>query len=131
MVHKIVLVVAAALVGGCVERELTVTSNPPGALAYVSDVEVGRTPVTRSFTHYGDYDILLRMDDYQTVKGHANLRPPIYEWLGLDLLSEIAPWTYHDRRYVHFELSKRTAVGDEQLIRKAEDLRDRNAQPAR
>ena len=29
--------------GGCLERQMTITSQPEGALVYVSDVEVGRT----------------------------------------------------------------------------------------
>jgi hypothetical protein len=34
---------AAVLLAGCVEREMLVTSEPAGAIVYVSDVEVGRT----------------------------------------------------------------------------------------
>ena len=44
---------------GCVERLITVRSQPSGALVYLNDEEVGRTPVTVPFTFYGYYDVRL------------------------------------------------------------------------
>ena len=38
---------------GCVERRLTIRSNPPGALVYVDDYTIGVTPVSTSFIYYG------------------------------------------------------------------------------
>ena len=56
MKRAIVLIAAVlAAGGGCVEREMTLTTDPPGALVYVSDKEIGRTPVTQPFLWYGDY----------------------------------------------------------------------------
>ena len=95
-------VVLLACLGGCVERELTITSEPSGALVYISDVEKGRTPLTINFAWYGDYDVILRHDGFNTLKTHAEIAPPIYEIPPLDLLSAIVPWTYHDRRYLHY-----------------------------
>ncbi|MCD6364760.1 MAG: PEGA domain-containing protein [Planctomycetes bacterium] len=118
-------IVVAAL-GGCVEREMTITTDPPGALVFVSDKEIGRSPVSQRFLWYGDYDIILRLKGYKTLKTHANLRPPIYEIPPLDLLSAIAPWTYYDRRYLHFEMEKLVIPGDDELIRRAKALRARN-----
>ncbi|MFP4052617.1 MAG: PEGA domain-containing protein [Phycisphaerae bacterium] len=122
---------AAVLLTGCVEREMLVTSEPAGAIVYISDVEVGRTPVKVNFTWYGDYDIMLRKDGFETLKTHANLTPPIYELPPLDLLSAIAPWTYHDKRYLHFEMSKLNLPEDEELIRRAEQMRQRNLEPVK
>ena len=31
---------------GCVQRRMTVRSNPPGALVYVDDYQIGTTPVS-------------------------------------------------------------------------------------
>ncbi len=122
---------AAVLLAGCVEREMLVTSEPAGAIVYVSDVEVGRTPVKVDFTWYGDYDIMLRKDGFETVKTHANLTPPIYEVPPLDLLSEIAPWTYHDKRYLHFKMNKLVLPDDDEMIRRAEQMRQRNLEPVK
>ncbi len=118
-----------ALAGGCVERELTITSEPPGALVLVSDKEVGRTPVTIPFTWYGDYDIILRRDGYTTLKTHAHINAPAHQIPPLDLFTAIAPWTIHDRRYVHFRMDKLVQPTDAQLIQRADALKKRNLEP--
>lgn len=110
---------------------MKITSEPQGALVYVSDVEVGRTPVELPFTWYGDYDIILRLDGYETLKTHSLLTPPVYEIPPLDLLSAMAPWTYNDRRYLHFQLEAVTPTNDDELIGKALQLREENLQPVR
>jgi hypothetical protein len=88
----------AAALAGCVEREMKITSEPTGALVFVSDREVGRTPVTLPFTWYGDYEVLLRLEGHQTLRANAPINPPWYEVPPLDLFSQMAPWTYQDRR---------------------------------
>jgi hypothetical protein len=129
--RTVLALAAVAGLGGCLEREMTITSQPPGALVYVSDVEVGRTPVTFPFTWYGDYDIILRLDGYQTLKTHAQINPPPQEVPPLDLFCEIAPWTFRDRRYLDYKLEPYTAPGDEELIQRAQSLRQENLQPVK
>jgi hypothetical protein len=94
-----ILLFAVLLSAGCVERRLTITSQPNGALVTVNSKEVGRTPVTIPFTWYGDYDVQLRLDEsdqhYQALKTHYNVTPPWYEVPPIDLFSEMSPWTYH------------------------------------
>ena len=124
-----IVAIACLSVTGCVERELTITSQPEGSLVYVSDVELGRTPLTTEFTWYGDYDVILRLDGFETLKTHAKLSPRWYEIPPLDFLSQIAPWTYHDKRYLHFELDKAVLPPDDELIKRAQDLRKRNDEP--
>jgi len=124
-----VILAGAAAVGGCVEREMIITSDPAGALVFVSDREIGRTPVALPFLWYGDYEVRLAREGYETLNTHRNLRAPWYETVPLDLLSAIAPWTYHDRRYLHFELNKSQEISNEELLRRAEELRRKNDQP--
>ena len=118
-----VLVLAMA---GCVKRTLTVTSEPSGALVYVSSTEIGRTPVTVPFTWYGHYEIILRREGCQTLKTSEKIMPPYYEVPPLDLFSAIAPWTYHDNREFHYQLTKQVVPSDKELIGRAEELRHRN-----
>src|SRR5437016_3013952 len=73
------------LIGGCVERTLTVQTNPPGALVYLNDQEFGRTPVTRDFLWYGNYDVEVRKEGYRTIKTHQWLVAPAYQWVPFDL----------------------------------------------
>ncbi len=110
---------------GCVEREMKITTVPAGALVYVSDREVGRTPLTLPFTWYGDYDIQVRLKGYKTLNTHAEISPPWYEVPPLDLLSHMAPWTYRDERFLHYELEKQLEVSDEDLIKQADEMRER------
>src|SRR5436190_11289311 len=41
----IIMSVCLFLFGGCVEQKLSVTSEPDGALVYLNNEEVGRTPL--------------------------------------------------------------------------------------
>lgn len=123
--------VLAACLAGCVEREMKITSEPEGALVFVSDREVGRTPVTLPFTWYGDYDILLRLEGHKTLVTHAKISPPAYEIPPVDLFSAIAPWTYHDRRFLHFKLEKLPPPDDAALLERADKLRERTAEPVK
>lgn len=124
-----IILLAVATVCGCIEREMTITSEPDGALVYVSDVEVGRTPVTIPFTWYGDYDIVLRREGYETLNTHANIQIPANQIPPLDFFLELAPWTIYDRRYLHFRMEEAKPVSDEQLIERADALRQRNLEP--
>ena len=116
----------AFLMTGCVERKLTITSEPAGALVYVSSEEIGRTPVTIPFTWYGDYDVILRMEGYKTLKTHLNITPPLYEVPPLDLFSELAPWTYRVQKSAHYTLAEKKKIDEAELYRRAEELRLRN-----
>jgi len=126
-----IVIAVGCLACGCVEREFTFTSEPEGALVHVSDKEIGRTPVTMPFTWYGDYEIILRLEGHRTIKTHAKINPPWYEYPPIDLLSQIAPWTYHDRRHLHYEMAKLTAATDEELIERAEVREKRNLETIR
>lgn len=129
MIRKLVILsLLIAVPAGCVRRELEITSEPEGAVVYVSDIEVGRTPVVVPFTYYGDRDIILRMDGYQTEVTHANITPPWYEIPPIDLFSEIAPWTYYDRRFLHYTLTPLEPTSREELIRRAEQMAKRNVE---
>ena len=44
-----------AALTGCVERQLTINTNPEGALVVLNDEEIGLSPVTVNFNWYGDY----------------------------------------------------------------------------
>jgi len=133
----IVAAVVGGTLAGCVEREMTITSEPAGALVYVSDKEMGRTPVTFRFLWYGDYEVVLRHPGHKTLTASADITPPLYEIPPLDLLSEIAPWTYRDRRYLHYQLEALPSPAteeeaqrlDEELLQRAADMRQKNLEP--
>jgi hypothetical protein len=57
--YLIAVLACASLLAGCLERTITITSDPTGALVHLNDAEVGRTPVTVPFTFYGNYTVRL------------------------------------------------------------------------
>jgi hypothetical protein len=65
LIRRFALLAAAlgsASLLGCVERTISITSEPRGALVYLNDEEVGRTPVSVPFTYYGVYDVRLERE---------------------------------------------------------------------
>ena len=44
---------------GCVRRRLNVRTNPPGALVYVDNQQIGTTPCSVDFIYYGTREIRL------------------------------------------------------------------------
>ncbi len=108
-----------------------ITSEPAGAIVSISGEEVGRTPLVHTFTWYGDYQITLRRDGYETLKTHAELNAPVYEWPGLDLLSELAPWTYRDVRYLHYDLQPFTPADPDKLLDRAVEMRNETLKEVR
>jgi PEGA domain len=95
---------ALFLAGGCVERTLSVQSDPPGALVYLNDQEIGRTPMEHDFVWYGKYEVALRMEGYEALKTTADVSMPIYQLPPIDLLAEIVPITIKDRKSLHYTL---------------------------
>ncbi len=121
-----ILIMLALATTGCVEREWTLRSEPAGAIVYVSHVEVGRTPVTIDFTWYGDYEVIFRKEGYETLKTSVKIDPPWFEVPGADFFSEIAPWTYHDRRETLHVLEMKKTPDDDSLKNRAEEMRKEN-----
>lgn len=123
--------VLSLLCVGCVEQKMTITSEPTGAIVYVSDVEVGRTPVTVPFTWPADYDIVIRKEGCQTLVTHANLKPAAYEIPPMDLFAELWPQKIEDHRYLHFVLDKLVVPSDQDLIKRAQQMRQENIEPVK
>ncbi len=114
-----------ALTGsGCVERRLIVRTNPPGALAFVDDNEVGLTPVAISPIYYGNRKIRLVKDGYETLTLIQSVPPPWYEIPPLDFISEnLVPGKIRDQRTFDYQLRPQGVVPKEELLGRAENLR--------
>lgn len=126
IVRRMAMVGALALMacmGGCVQRELTITTEPPGAIVYLNDVEVGRTPVTRPFVFYGTYDVVVRKEGYETLKTQHLVLAPWWQWVPIDLVAEVLPLT--DRQSMAFTLKAQTAepANPAEMLQRAAELR--------
>ncbi|MFM7799153.1 MAG: PEGA domain-containing protein [Planctomycetota bacterium] len=95
---------ALAACTGCVRREIEVTSTPPGALITVNGRDIGRTPARMRFTFDGTYDVRLRLAGYESVTGKGTTDMPVWDFMGADLVAEMAPADIHRLERWHFDL---------------------------
>jgi hypothetical protein len=118
--------VCAALLTGCVDRRYVITSDPPGAVVYVNNQQIGATPVDNHFLYYGDYEFLLVKEGYQTKRVVQNIPAPWYEYFPIDFFSEnVWPCREIDVRRFHYQLEPLPAVRTDVLIDEAQNLRKR------
>ncbi len=109
---------------GCVQRRLTIRSNPPGALVYVDNYEIGTTPVATDFIYYGTRQIRLVKDGFETLTVLQPVPAPWYQYFPIDFFAEnVVPGEIRDERCLDFTLSPQVIVQGEQLLQRGEDLR--------
>ena len=112
----------AAAIGCGVQRTLVLESEPPGALVYLNGEEVARTPAEVPLKWYGQYDVAVRKEGYETLQTERWVVAPWWQWPPIDLAAELMPIPLHDRRRLSFELTPAEA-GDEGLLDRGEALR--------
>ena len=117
-------IVICIVLSGCVERQLTINTEPQGAVVVLNDEEIGTSPVTVSFNWYGDYNVLLRKEGYETLKTHRELEGPWYDKFPFDFFAQLVnPRMILDTYEWTFELTPREEMAREELINKAEELK--------
>lgn len=113
-----------ACLPGCVQRRMTIRSNPPGALVYIDDNEIGTTPISTDFVYYGTRKIRLVKDGYETLTVLQPVRAPWYQIPPLDFFSEnLVPGEIRDRRTLTYQLHPQMVTPPDQLLERAEGLR--------
>ena len=115
--------IAAIILGGCVERKLTINTQPQGALVVLNDEEIGASPVTVSFEWYGDYDVRISKEGFETLKTHRNLKAPWYDNFPFDFFAWLNPERIVDEYEWTFELAPKKEISREELIGAAEELK--------
>ena len=103
------LVTTLMLSTGCIHRNLTIRSEPPGATLYVNDRLLGTTPYSYDFIWYGGYRIMLKKEGFEQLDAHATLQAPWYFWLPLDLAMELLPVPVRDERELSYQLQPKPA----------------------
>jgi len=119
------LTACAVLVAtGCVQRRMTIRSNPPGALVYVDDYQLGTTPVSHDFVYYGTRKIRLVKDGYETLTVRQPFPVPWYEIFPLDFVTEnLIPWEIRDERVVELAMQPAASTPPELVVSRAEQVR--------
>jgi hypothetical protein len=134
-VNLILLIVAAGLLAGCVERRIYLRSMPAGADVYVDGEYIGVTreddhpegPLYVNFIFYGTREFTFRKPGYTTLTEDVFLRRPWYQYPPVDFFAEVlAPWRIMDEHGVDVELSPAEAADVEDLYRNALTYRYRS-----
>jgi hypothetical protein len=116
--------------GGCVERRLTIRSTPPGALVVLDGQEIGHAPVSTAFTYYGEREVKLIKDGFETKTINQTISTPWYQYFPLDLITEgLVPWRIRDERNYLYTLEPAITVANDQLYPRAEALRQDGRNP--
>lgn len=110
------------LASGCVERTITINSEPQGALVYLNDEEVGRTPLTVPFTYYGVYDVRLEKQGYAPLWTSHAAKAPWWETPGPDIFAELLPGT-KSKFLWRFDLVPEGPMDNEAMVDRARQLR--------
>ena len=85
--------------------------NPPGALVYVDNQQIGTTPCSVDFTYYGTREIRLVKPGYETLTVNQPIPAPWYQIPPLDFFSEnLVPTKIRDNRTVIYNLAPQVIV---------------------
>jgi len=98
------IVLACLPFAGCVERTVSITSDPPGARVWMNDREVGTTPCVVGINDYGTYDVRIVKEGYAADWNGRSVDMPLWDAPGPDLVGEILPVDLRSRSEWHVTL---------------------------
>ena len=111
------------LLTGCVERRLTINTDPADARVILNDEYIGTSPVTVSFNWYGDYNVRIEKEGFTTVQTHRKLNAPWYDHFPFDFFAQLNPRKTIDTYDWTFELAPAKPIDRQQLIEDAQQVR--------
>jgi hypothetical protein len=78
--------------------------------------------MTRDFTWYGTYDVVLRKEGYETLKTEGQVIAPWWQWVPIDLFAELLP--LHDQRELAYTMRPYAAatLDPQQMLSRAEGM---------
>ena len=112
---------------GCngVRRRLTITSEPSGAIVYLNNKEIGKTPISRNFVYSGVYDIKCYKEGYEMKETYYKAGRPWYLYPGVDFFAEnFTPGELRDEQTCHITLEQKREIPRNELYENACKLRD-------
>ncbi len=117
---------AVLLTAGCVERKLTIVTEPKDAVVWLNDEEVGVTPVTVNFNWYGDYAVRIEKPGYEILNTHRELQRPQHDKFPFDFFAQVLwPEKIVDEYTWTFELTPFQPASPEALIKAAQQMQKR------
>ncbi len=116
-----------AVFSGCngVRRRLTITSEPSGAIVYLNNKEIGKTPISQNFLYSGTYNIKCCKEGYEMKETYYKAGCPWYLYPGIDFFSEnFTPGELRDEQSCHIVLEQKREIPENELYEKASRLRE-------
>ena len=119
-------ILAVLLLTGCVERKLTINTEPQGGLVFLNDEEIGSAPVTIEFNWYGDYKVHIEKQDYETLNTHRKLEAPLHDGFPLDFLFGVLwPGRIVDEYEWSFRLDPYQPIDRDALLQAAQVMKEK------
>jgi hypothetical protein len=113
-----------SLFSGCVERRYTVRTDPPGAIVIVNGEDIGPSPASKSFVFYGDREITLMLDGYETKTVMQPIKAPWWDNLLTEFFTEnLVPVSLRDEREFKYQMTPAQSPPQAELRDRAEALR--------
>lgn len=126
MPFRSIVILAALAAGGCVDRRFVIESNVPNAQVYIDKRPAGAAPAYSPFEYYGHYEFTVVHPGYETCVKRMNVKAPWYAYPPFDFLTEVLwPFRIEDTRRYYFELEQAKIIQTEELIGRADALRQR------
>jgi len=98
---------------------------PQGALVMLNDEEIGESPTSVSFEWYGDYNVRISKEGYETLKTHRELKGPWYDGFPFDFFAQmINPNRIVDSYEWTFELEPKRQISRQDLIQNAQKAKE-------
>ncbi len=120
----VVAVAAACVLTGCVERRYTIRTDPPGALVIANGEPIGTTPVSKSYTFYGDRTFRVIKEGYQTRDVVEKFKAPWYDNLLTEFFTEnLVPYTFRDEVEFNYKLDPAVPDDASGVLNRAEATR--------
>jgi hypothetical protein len=120
----LVFLAFTGLCSGCVERRYTVRTDPPGATIVVNGEEIGPSPASRNFYFYGNREITMILDGYETRTVIQPVPAPWWDNYVTEFFTEnLLPFTWRDEREFRYKLTPAVATPEGDLRDRAEGLR--------
>ena len=120
------MIALLAVIGptGCVERRYTIRTDPPGALVVMNGEPIGISPVSKSFVYYGQRNVRIVKEGYETLDLVQPINAPYWDNLLTEFFTEnLIPYTFRDELEFEYKLQPNQVADPNQVLARSEALR--------
>lgn len=126
----VIAVLATVGPSGCVERRYTIRTDPPGALVVVNGEAIGNSPVSKSFVYYGERNVRIIKEGYETLDIVQPIKAPYWDNLVTEFFTEnLIPYTFRDELEFDYKLQPNQVADPNQVLARSEALRSEAQDP--